>query len=107
MAPMLTGFRGSQRFIMVGPVTAGLFLAYLIALSPHLVHHFFDEDQGRQACPLLAQSQQTPELQTDPPTLTSPISTERLLLVFPRASSPSPDFTASDPRAPPRSVPSA
>lgn len=104
---MLGGFRGSRRFIVAGALTAGLFLASLIALPPHLVHHFFDEDQGRQACPLLAQSQQTPELQTDLPTLTSPISTERLPLVFPGASSPSPDFTASDSRAPPRSAPSA
>ena len=107
MAQMLAKFRGSRRFTAAGLLTAGLFLAYLIALSPHLVHHFFDEDQGRPACPLLAQSQQTPELQPDPPTLIPPISTESLHSVFAGTSlRASPDLTVGDPRAPPRSAPS-
>ena len=98
---------GSWRLTTVGVLTAGLFLAYLIALPPHLVHHFFDEDQGRPACPYLAQSQETPELQTDPPTLTPPIPTESLHALFPGASPPSSNLAPSQSRAPPRSAPSA
>ena len=103
---MLAGFRGSGRFTMAGALTAGLFLTYLIALPPHLVHHFFDEDQGRQACPLLAQSQHIPELQTDLPALIPPVPTESLHSLFPGASLPSPNLTPSQSRAPPRSAPS-
>ncbi len=97
---------GSGHFI-VGALTAGLFLAYLIALPPHLVHHLFNEDQGRTVCPLLAQNQQTPGLQTDPLTLIPLSPTEILNPPLSTASLPSPDLPVSRPRAPPVAPPSA
>ena len=88
-------------------LTTGLFVTYLVALSPHLVHHLFDYDHDRPVCPHLAQSQQTPELQPDPPTLTPPLLTEGVQVVFAQVLSSAPDLPCSRPRAPPRSAPSA
>lgn len=90
----------------MGALTAGLFLAYQIALPPHLVHHLFDENRILPTCPHLAQSQQTPELQSDSPTLTPPIPAATLLALLPGVSLPSLDLTVNHPRAPPRSAPS-
>lgn len=92
---------------LLGALTTGLFVAYLVALSPHLVHHLFDEDHGRPVCPHLAQSQQNPELQPDPPTLPLPSRTETIKAPLPQASPRSPDLPLKHPRAPPRSAPSA
>jgi len=88
---------------LLGVLTAGLFAAYLIALSPHLVHHAFDDDHGVPACPLLAQSQQTPELQPDPPSLPLPSEVDTVLAS--RIESPllPPVLPSNHPRAPPRS----
>ena len=88
-------------------LAAALFATYLIALPAHLVHHLSDEDHGRPACPHLAQSQHTPEIQTDPPTLTPPIATERLDAPLAGASLRSLRLTASHSRAPPGVAPSA
>lgn len=92
---------------LVGLLTAGLFAAYLLALPPHLVHHLFDEDHGQPECPLLAQSQQNPELQPDPPTLPLPSRTNTIESPLPGASPRLPDLALKHPRAPPRSAPSA
>lgn len=100
----LRGQSSSRWLTAVGTLTAGLFLAYLIALPPHLVHHLFDEDHGRPACSHLAQSQQTPELQPDPPTLIAPILIETLHALIPESSLPSADLVVGHSRAPPRSV---
>ena len=104
---MLKGLGGSGWLTAVGALTAGLFLAYLIALPPHLVHHLFDEDHGRPACPHLAQSQQSPELQPDPLTLTAPILIETFHALIPERSLPSADLLVGHSRAPPRAAPSA
>ena len=92
---------GSLRRLL-GVLTAGLFAAYLIALSPHLVHHVFDDDHGAPACPLLALSQQTPQLQPDPPSL--PLPSEADTVLVSRVESPllPPVTLPSSPRAPPR-----
>jgi hypothetical protein len=97
---------GAWRLTALASLTAGLFVTYLVALSPHLVHHLFDENQGHPACPHLAQSQQTPELPSDPPALDPPVQSEPVQLFLASASLPSPDLTGSHPRAPPRSAPS-
>ncbi len=97
----------SWRSPTVGGLTAALFATYLIALPPHLVHHLFDEDQGRPECPLLAQSQQNPELQPDPPILPLPSRTDTVELLLPEASPRAPNLPLKHPRAPPRSAPSA
>ncbi len=86
---------------LLGGLTTGLFAAYLIALSPHLVHHLFDENYGGRACPYLAQSQQTPGLQPDPPSLTPPDQVAAVPTLPSGASLPAPDLTLGDPRAPP------
>ncbi len=92
---------------LLGALTVGLFAAYLVALPPHLVHHLFEENHGQHECPLLAQSQQTPELQTDPPALTPPIQIGTVQVLSPGVSLPSPALALSHSRAPPRSAPSA
>ncbi len=94
-----------QRFL--AGLTVGLFAAYLLALAPHLVHHLFNDDHGRPACPHLTQSQQNPELQPDPPTLPLPSRTATVEAPLPEASPRSPDLPLKYPRAPPRSAPSA
>ncbi|MBI2152292.1 MAG: hypothetical protein HYV92_04145 [Candidatus Rokubacteria bacterium] len=91
---------------VLGLLTAGLFAAYLVALSPHLVHHLFDQDDGVPACPHLAQSQQNPGVQPDPPSLPHLIATGALDAPLPSTSLPSLDLTAGRPRAPPSSAPS-
>ena len=91
---------------VLGVPTAGLFVAYLIALSPHLVHHLFDQEHGVPACPYLAQSQQNPGLQPDPPSLTPPGQVATVPTLPRGALLSAPDLTLSDPRAPPRSAPS-
>ena len=92
---------------VLGLLTAGLFAAYLVALSPHLVHHLFDEkDHGRPACPHFAQNQQTPSLQPDSPSLTPPIQVATAEVLPPGLALPRPDPTLIRPRAPPHSAPS-
>lgn len=102
----LRRFRGSWRLTTVGVLTAGLFLAYLIALPSHLVHHLFDEDHGRLTCPLLSTSQHTPEIQTDPPHLPPPIQIATVQVLSPGVSLPPSDLALSRPRAPPHCTPS-
>ena len=89
----------------VGTLAAGFFLVYLIALSPHLVHHLFDEDHDSPSCPFLALSQHTPGLQTDPSSVTPLIVTETLDDQKPTVPLPSPQVHSSHPRAPPYSIP--
>jgi hypothetical protein len=89
----------------VGTLTAGCFLLYLIALSPHLVHHLFEKDHDSPTCPFLALNQHTPELQPDPPPLTPLSLTGPLDEPKRTASLPVPLIHGSHPRAPPRSVP--
>ena len=98
---------GSWRLTTTGALTGALFVTYLVALSPHLVHHLFDEDHGRPACPHLAQSQQTPELQPDPPQLIPPIQIATVQVLSPGVSLPSPALALSNSRAPPFSTRSA
>ena len=88
-------------------LTTGLFVTYLVALSPHLVHHLFNEDHGAPVCPHLTQSQQTPELQPDPPRLIPPIQIATVQVLSPGVSLPSPALALSHSRAPPFSTPSA
>ncbi len=90
-----------------GILTAGFFLAYLIALPPHLVHHLFEEDHGQPECPLFAQSQQTPVVQADPSVLTPLAPSEFLEARLPQAALPFADLTIRHSRAPPRSAPFA
>ena len=96
-------------------LTAGFFLAYLIAVSPHLVHHAFEEDHGHQhghsrqddngrpSCPLLLLSQQThSELQDAlsfiaPPVLVSLLASPQGPTVLALLLQP-----LRQPRAPPR-----
>jgi hypothetical protein len=88
----------------VGALAAGCFLVYLIALSPHLVHHLFEEKHhDSPSCPFLALSQHTPELQPDLPALT-PLSVTGPLDAPKRTVTVSVLLVLdSHPRAPPRS----
>jgi len=80
---------------------AASFIAYLFLLSPHLVHHLFDQEQERPSCAVLAQSQGTPGLQTVPASLTPPGLIETLPPPIRGALPPAADVTAGHPRAPP------
>src|SRR5574337_303916 len=84
-----------------GVLTAGLFVAYLIALPPHLVHHLFEEDHSHPACPYLATSQHTPGAEASPPSL--PLPAEAAAVETPSASAwlPAPVLPVYFPRAPP------
>lgn len=98
--------RRLNRLIAAG-FTAGLFLAYLIALPPHLVHHLFDDEHARETCFYLTQSQHTPGLQLGLPTLTPPACPEILTWIPLPLLLPSADLTVGHPRAPPLVHPSA
>lgn len=87
--------------------TAALFAAYLISLSPHLVHHLFDEDQDHPTCPYFALSQQNSALQPDPPIPVPPAQTAACHDQLPAASLPFSDRSVVNPRAPPDSTPAA
>ena len=99
------GIRRPWREKTVGALTAGCFLVYLIALSPHLVHHLFDEDHDSPSCPFLALSQHTPELRTDPPTISCLIWTGHQEDSEPMVPLPSPLMHNRHLRGPPSSVP--
>jgi len=106
---MRTGGGGNQgpwRRKTVGTLVAGFLLVYLIAVSPHLVQHLFEEDHDSPACPFLALSQHTPELQLDPLTLTHLVLTGIFEGEDHALSIPSPLIYGNHPRAPPRSRPS-
>ena len=105
-SPPKTLSLGRERVGMAA-FTAVLFVAYLISLSPHLVHHLFDEDQNHPTCPYFALSQQNADLQPDPPILVPPHQTAVCHDQLPAVSLPSSDRSVVNPRAPPRSTPSA
>lgn len=100
---MSAGRPSSPRLAVLTVFALGLLLAYVVALPPHLVHHLLDDDEhGQPHCPHLAQSQQTPEAQADPPVLLPP-SAAPLPDVLPAVADalPTPDRSAESPRAPP------
>ncbi len=63
----------------IGALAAGFLLAYLIAVSPHLVHHALETDHGRPSCPLLIQSQQTTAEPQHDLTLVAPVFAAEIL----------------------------
>jgi hypothetical protein len=106
----MTGtFRGARGYgrLTLGFLTAGFFLAFLITLPPHLVHHLFEEDHGRPACPHLAHGQQTPAVEPELFTPAPPGPTEPAQALLPRVFLPLLDLAVSPSRAPPRFAPSA
>lgn len=107
MSHPLRAVRESRQLTPMGALTAALFVAYFVALAPHLVHHIVAEGHSRPACPHLVQSQQAPAVQVDPPTLVPPEPVETLKAVLPEAVAlPSPD-APYPPRAPPHALTSA
>jgi len=97
------GIRRPWREKTVGALAAGCFILYLIALSPHLVHHLFEKDHDTPTCPFLALSQHTPQLQTDPPTIICLIWTGHLEYPEPTVFLPSLLVHNKNPRGPPSS----
>ncbi|MCI0371601.1 MAG: hypothetical protein L0214_09495 [candidate division NC10 bacterium] len=101
------GLHAPCRLPLLGTLTLGFLLLYLVMLGPHLVHHIGDGNAGRPACPHLVQSQQSPAVQVDPPTLAPPETAETLKAVLPEAVAlPSPGAPYA-PRAPPHPLASA
>ena len=63
----------ARTFSLLSALAACLFAGYVVALTPHLVHHLFDSDGGQAACPLFALSDHTPQARGDTvPALTLP-----------------------------------
>ena len=89
----------------IGLLAAGCLLVYLIAVSPHLVHHAFEKHHGPPECPLLLQSQlATADLQTDVPAVAPPGVAEPLPVREPTVLLPAPLAPTSQPRAPPSAL---
>ena len=90
-----------RSFSLLSALIACLFVGYVVALTPHLVHHIFDGDENQPRCPHLAQSQHTPEAWSDPaPTLSlAPIG--RVPALPDRTSTPRAERTVGPSRAPP------
>lgn len=93
--------RGRRARVFIRAVTAGCFLAYLLALSPHLVHHLLEESRDQGYCPHFALSQQTPEAQMDPPALLPPDPARASAACLTRLVLLVRDLPARHPRAPP------
>ena len=107
MHSLTAGENLRRRSASVGLLAAGFLLVYLVAVSPHLVHHLFEEHHGHPSCPLLVQSQQTTaELQPDPPLVGPPVLMGTLADQKATAFLPSPPAHTSQPRAPPTGSPS-
>jgi hypothetical protein len=86
----------------IGLLAAGCLFVYLIALSPHLVHHAFEKHHGPPECPLLLQSQlATTDLQPDLPAVGPPGLAGPLPVSGPIVMLPAPPTPTSHPRAPP------
>lgn len=45
---------------VLGLLSAALFAAFVIELSPHLVHHLFEPGQGQSDCPFAASGERQP-----------------------------------------------
>jgi hypothetical protein len=86
---------------ILSAVVACLFAGYVVALTPHLVHHLFDGGDDQPQCPHLAQSQHTPEAWSDPPTALSLPAIGRLAVCPDRTSLPFTKRTVGSSRAPP------
>jgi hypothetical protein len=83
-------------------LTAGCFCAYLVAASPHLVHHAFEKDHGRPSCPFLLASQQgTSDPPHNPPPLAVLSYSGILEVRNPMDSASSLSVSRLHPRAPP------
>ena len=107
MHSLTAGENLRRRSATVSLLAAAFLLVYLVAVSPHLVHHLFEENHGRPTCPLLIQSQQTTaELQPDPPMVGPPNLKGTLADQEPTRVLPGPTAHASQPRAPPHASPS-
>lgn len=104
---MRSGDLRSRRWGIGSVLAAGLFLAYLVALPPHLVHHAFDGDHGHPACPHLALSQHETALQPDAPTLAPAVESDAVHVLASRDPAPAFDPGIAPSRAPPRFDPFA
>ena len=71
----------ARMFSLLSAFVACLLAGYLVTLTPHLVHHLFDGDDAQPRCPLLVQSDHTPQLSTDPPSLTAVTAAAPLAVV--------------------------
>jgi hypothetical protein len=100
---MNAGWSSRPRQAVLTVFALGLLVTYVVSVPPHLVHHLFDGDEhGHPRCPHLAQSQQTPELQADPPPrLLPPAAPAADVLPVVADALPTPDHSAESPRAPP------
>ncbi|HEV8393088.1 MAG TPA: hypothetical protein VGQ37_02390 [Vicinamibacterales bacterium] len=86
---------------ILGLVFAGFLAAFVVGISPHLVHHLFDDDHEQADCPFasVAERQQgvTPSIAV---TLAPAHAAASPLLPAP-AAPPSSGLAPSSPRAPP------
>ena len=93
--------RPTSRCRVASLLLAGLFLAFIAAQAPHLVHHFFERDHVKDQCPFAASGERSGGLPLEPVAVvaTPDVSTPTLPAVF--MAPPSGGPTASRGRAPP------
>lgn len=102
MSTCLLGERVQRRSAIVSLTIAVFLVLYLVAVSPHLVRHAFENHHGPPECPLLIQSQLTTAVLQDdtltvgPPVLAGTLPEQKLTPYL-----PSPPRHSSQPRAPP------
>ena len=71
----------ARTFSVLSALVACFLAGYLVTLTPHLVHHLFEGDEDQPRCPVLVQSEHTPQLSNDPPSLTAVTADVPLTLV--------------------------
>lgn len=81
-----TRFRSRLRVLAVlRLLTAGYFLAFVVAQSPHLVHHLFRSAQKQADCPFASAAERTEEVTADVFTLIPWLGPETERWVFCRS----------------------
>ena len=73
--------RRRRTLSLLSLLLAGALAGYVVTLTPHLVHHLFDGDETQPRCPLLVQSEHTPQVVTDPPSLAAVTAVAPLTVV--------------------------
>ena len=86
---------------ILGLVFAGFLAAFVVGISPHLVHHLFDDDHGKSECPFASVGERQHGLTTVSADTFAPAERgEQPSFVAPIAP-PSSVHAPSSPRAPP------
>lgn len=86
-----------------GLLVAGLFAGFVVALTPHLVHHLFDADRqvAQHRCPLAAVAERQPGAETGAVVLAVAHGAGLVVTAAATLMLPAPALAAPEARAPP------